>query len=147
MTNLQPAFRYAHTIETGVPAARIWALYEDSSTWPQWDQQAEVITRDGPFAAGSAGTMKFAGQDPLPYKLVKVDPEREFVDETPAGGLVIRVSHLLEPVGGRLRITHAAQIFGPAGPAREFGPLITADFPETMASLVALAAGSAARPG
>jgi|SRR5450631_372922 hypothetical protein len=144
MTNSQPAFTYAHTIETDVPAARIWALYEDFSTWPRWDRQAEAITRDGPFAAGSAGTMKFSGQDPLPYRLVKVDPEREFVDETPAGGLVIRVSHLLEPAGGqRLRITHAAQIFGPAGPAQEIGPLITADFSETMASLVALAAGSA----
>lgn len=47
-------------------AERIWALYEDVSTWPQWDEQAESVTRDGPFAAGSSGTMTFAGQDPLP---------------------------------------------------------------------------------
>jgi hypothetical protein len=147
MTNSQPAFTYMHTVETDVPASRIWRLYEDVSTWPQWDEQAEVVTRDGPFATGSTGTMKFTGQDPLPYRLVKVEPEREFVDETLVGDLVIRVSHLLEPVGEeRLRITYAAQIDGPPAQAREIGPLITADFPQTMASLIALAAGPAARP-
>jgi Polyketide cyclase / dehydrase and lipid transport len=143
----EPAFSYSHVIETEVPAGRIWALYDDVSTWPQWDQQAEVITRDGPFAAGSTGTMKFTGQDPMPYRLVSVQPEREFTDETPVGDLVVRVSHRLEPVaGGRLRVTYAAQIFGPAGPAREVGPMITADFPDTMASLIALAAEPAGVP-
>lgn len=147
MSNSQSAFTYTHTVETDVPAGQIWALYEDVSTWPQWDKQAEVVTRDGPFATGSAGTMKFTGQEPLPYRLVRVEPEREFVDETPVGDLVIRVSHLLEPADGPgLRITYAAQIFGPADQAREIGPLITADFPQTMASLIALAAESATIP-
>jgi hypothetical protein len=145
MSNSEPAFSYTHSAETDVPAARIWALYEDVSTWPRWDEQAELVTRDGPFAAGSAGTMKFAGQDPLPYRLVKVEPEREFVDETPVGDLVVRVSHLLEPIGGdRLRITYAAQVDGPAEQARAVGPLITADFPQTISSLIALAAQPAA---
>lgn len=101
-----------------------------------------------PFAAGSAGTMKFAGQDPLPCRLISVEPGREFTDETPVRDLVVRVSHRLEPAaGGRLRVTYAAQIFGPAGPAREVGPLITADFPDTMASLIALAAQADPAPG
>lgn len=145
MTTTQPAFSYTHVAEADVPAAAIWALYEDVSTWPQWDRQAEVITRDGPFAAGSTGTMKFTGQDPLPYRLIKVEPQREFVDKTPVAGLVVRVSHRLEPLpGGRLRITYAAQIDGPAGQAARIGPMITADFPQTVAALIALAAGRGA---
>jgi hypothetical protein len=148
MTTSRPAFSYTHTVETEVPAAEIWALYEDVRTWPLWDAQAQAVTRDGPFAAGTAGTMTFTGQDPLPDRLVKVDPEREFIDETPVGELVVRVSHRLEPAGRGLRITYAAQIDGPADQAREVGPLITADFPQTMASLIALAARRAAsRPG
>jgi hypothetical protein len=144
MTNT-PAFSYVHVIETDVPAAAIWALYEDVGTWPDWDAQAELVTRDGPFAAGSAGTMKFAGQDPLPYRLTRVEPLREFVDETPVGDMVVRVSHLLEPAGaGRLRITYAAEIDGPAEQAEELGPMITADFPQTMTSLIALARRNAA---
>ena len=136
MTSTQPAFSYTHTVETDVPARAIWALYEDVSTWPEWDAQAELVTRDGPFAAGSTGTMKFTGQDPLPYRLTLVEPLREFVDETPVGDIVVRVSHLLEPAGPGLRITYAVQIDGPKEQAEMIGPMITGDFPQTMASLI-----------
>jgi hypothetical protein len=57
----------------------------------------------------------------------------------------VRVSHRLEPLeSGRLRITHSAAVDGPAKQARELGPLITADFPDTMRALVALANGAIA---
>ena len=134
------SYTYTHTVDTDASPEVIWALYEDVSTWPSWDAQAEEITRDGPFATGSSGTMKFAGQEPLSYRLTKVEPLREFVDETPVGELVVRVSHLLEPLpAGGLRITYSAQIDGPEEEAQAVGPMITADFPDTMASLIAMA--------
>ncbi|MGI8801662.1 MAG: SRPBCC family protein [Solirubrobacteraceae bacterium] len=137
---MPPSFNYTHTIEADVSAAAISALYEDVGSWPAWDAQAEEITRDGPFATGVTGTMKFSGQDPLRYRLIKVEEGREFVDETPVGELVVRVSHRLYPLpGGRLRVTYAAEIDGPEDRAGELGPMITADFPETMASLIRLA--------
>ena len=129
-----------HAVEADVSADAIWSLYEDVSSWPEWDAQAEWITRDGPFAAGTTGAMKFRGQDPLQYRLAKVDPGREFVDETAVGPLVVRVAHRLEPHGpSRVRITYTAEIDGPDAEAKEAGPLITADFPDTVRSLVALA--------
>lgn len=104
------------------------------------DAQAEFVTRDGPFTAGATGTMKFRGQEALGYTLTEVEPLRMFVDETPVGDLVVRVSHLLEPLpSGRLRITYAAEIDGPPEAAAQVGPMITADFPDTIASLVAIA--------
>src|SRR5215218_3236005 len=134
------AFTYTHTVEADVSAEAIWSLYADVSTWPSWDADAELVTRDGPFAAGTTGTMKFAGQEPLRYRLTQVEPLREFVDETPLGEVVVRVSHLLEPQpSGRVRITYSAEIDGPEDQAREIGPMITADFPDTMASLIAVA--------
>ena len=137
---ISPSFTYAHSVEADVSAAAIWKLYEDASTWPSWDAQAEWVTRDGPFEAGTTGAMKFKGQDPLAYRLAKVEPGREFVDETPVGELVVRVSHLLEPLdSGRVRITYVVEINGPEYQAREIGPAITSDFPHTIASLVALA--------
>jgi hypothetical protein len=133
-------YTYRHTVETDVPPEAIWALYEDVATWPMWDAQAELITRDGPFAAGTTGTMKFVGQEPLDYRLTKVEPLREFVDETPVGAIVVRVSHLLEQLpAGHLRITYAAEIDGPEDEAQQVGPMITADFPDTIASLIARA--------
>src|SRR5437016_4762333 len=114
------SYRYRHAVEADVTAEAIWALYEDLTTWPSWDAQAELITRDGPFAAGTTGTMKFVGQEPLEYRLTKVEPLREFVDETLVDALVVRVSHLLEPLpGGRLRITYSAEIDSPEEEAHE----------------------------
>ena len=137
---MAPTYSYSHTIEDDVAPDAVWALYDDVSTWPAWDAQAEWVTREGPFAAGSAGEMKFQGMDPLPYRLTRVEPLREFVDETPVGDLVVRVSHRLEPLApGRLRVTYAAEIDGPEEEAAQVGPMITADFPATMASLLALA--------
>jgi uncharacterized protein YndB with AHSA1/START domain len=134
------SYTYSYSMETDAAPEAVWALYEDASTWPDWDAQAELVTRDGPFAAGTTGTMKFVDQDPLEYRLTKVEPRREFVDETPVDSLVVRVSHMLEPLpSGRLRVTYTAQIDGPKGEAQQVGPMITADFPDTMTSLVALA--------
>jgi Polyketide cyclase / dehydrase and lipid transport len=133
-------YSYTHSVETNVTPQAIWALYEDVTTWPSWDPQAERITRDGPFQAGTTGTMTFIGQEPLAYRLAKVEPLREFVDETPVGSLVVRVSHILDPLrNGGSRITYSAEIDGPEDEAQQVGPMITADFPQTMASLIALA--------
>ena len=130
-------FSYTHAVEANVSAAAIWALYEDVTTWPEWDAEAELITREGPFETGTTGTMKFRGQEPLSYRLAKVEPLREFVDETPVGDVVVRVSHRLEEISaGRLRITYTAELEGPEDQTRVIGPAITSDFPATMASLV-----------
>lgn len=84
--------------------------------------------------------MKFKGQDPLHYRLAKVEPKREWVDETPVGEIVVRVSHRLDRLpDGRLQIAYAAEIDGPEEQTHQIGPEITADFPRTMASLVARA--------
>lgn len=133
-------YTYTHTLEAEVSPDAVWGLYEDVTTWPSWDAEAEEITRDGPFAAGTTGTMKFRGQDPLHYRLAKVEPKREWVDETPVGEIVVRVSHRLDRLpDGRLQITYAAEIDGPEEQTHQIGPEITADFPRTMASLVARA--------
>jgi hypothetical protein len=49
-----------HDADCSPPAARparaIWALYDDVSTWPLWDDQAEVgpmITADFPKTIGA----------------------------------------------------------------------------------------------
>jgi hypothetical protein len=140
MFSSNPSFTYTHTVEADVPADAIWALYEDVSTWPEWDAQAEWVTRDGPFVADTIGAMKFKGLEPLNYRLAKVEPGREFVDETPVGELLVRVAHRLEPLGPkRVRITYSAEIDGPEDEAKEIGPAITSDFPDTIAALVALA--------
>ncbi len=133
-------YRSTHSVDAEVSAAAIWALYEDVTSWPEWDAEAESVTRDGPFETGTTGTMTFRGQEPLAYRLAKVEPLREWVDETPVGDIVVRVSHrLVELQEGWLRITYTAELEGPEEQTQTVGPAITGDFPATMASLVSCA--------
>src|SRR6266516_3666172 len=92
------SFTYTHAVEADVSAEVVWSLYEDVTTWPLWDAEAEWVTRDGPFEAGTTGAMKFKDQQPLSYRLTTVEPGRQFVDETRVGALLVRVSHRLEPL-------------------------------------------------
>ena len=109
-----PQYTYRHTVEARVRAEAVWATYEDVTSWPVWEPGTEKITRDGPLVMGATGTFKFTGKSPLAYWLSEVEPMRAFTDEISFGELLVRVSHLLEPGDdGRLRITHAAEIFGP----------------------------------
>jgi hypothetical protein len=62
---MSTTFSYTYSVQAAVSPAAVWSLYDDVRTWPAWDDQAEAVTRDGPFATGSTGTMKFRGQDPL----------------------------------------------------------------------------------
>lgn len=137
---ISTTYTYIHSIEGDVSADAVWALYADVETWPSWDSGAERVTRDGPFSTGTTGTMKLRGQDPMTYRLTKVEPLREFVDETAVGDIVVRVSHVLEPLStGRLRLTCAVEIDGPEEHTQQLGPAITGDFPDVMAALIARA--------
>ncbi|MEA2636267.1 MAG: hypothetical protein QOH92_3034 [Chloroflexota bacterium] len=138
---------YEHSIETDATPESIWPLYSDVPAWPRWDQGLEWVTLSAPFAAGSTGSLKVPGQDPLPFTILKVRPWEGFSDETYVPGLAIRFDHaLVLTAAGKTRITHRVVITGPAaedvGP--ELGPQITADVPEAMESLARLALQSAA---
>jgi hypothetical protein len=133
-------YRHSHSVEADVAPEAIWSLYEDLETWPLWDADIVDVTRDGPLATGTTGSLTFRGQEPLAYRLADVQPLRCFTDEVPVGEITVRVSHVLEPLAsGSLRLTYTAEIDGPAEQAQAIGPMITADFDETMRSLVALA--------
>lgn len=133
-------YTFTHSIEADVTAEAVWSLYEDLDTWSSWDDDVVRVTREGPFATGTTGTLELRGQDPLRYRLADVQPLRRFVDEVPVGEIVVRVAHELEPLpGGPLRITYTAEIEGPAEQAQAIGPMITADFAKTMESLAAAA--------
>jgi hypothetical protein len=134
------AYCYSHSVDADIAPEAIWSLYEDLETWPLWDADIVGVTRDGPFATGTTGSLTFRGQEPLSYRLAEVQPLRSFADEVPVGKLTVRVAHLIEPLSsGSLRLTYTAEIEGPVDQAQAIGPMITADFPETMRSLVELA--------
>jgi Polyketide cyclase / dehydrase and lipid transport len=128
-------FEYSHP--TAAKPDAIWRLWSNVSSWPDWDDDLEVVTLDGEFVAGALGTLKPTGMDELPFVLTRVEPDRGYSDETPLDGAVLRFDHDLEPTDAGTVIRQRVTVDGPA--ANEyFQPLaanIILDIPAALARL------------
>ncbi len=129
-----------HSIVTSATAECIWTLWRDVAGWPAWNAGIATIALHGPFAAGSTFTMTPPGDEPLESRLLMVDPEVGFTDETLVSDVCVTVRNLMTPVAdGRLRITYATDVTGPD--AATIGEMVTADFPGVLTALRARAEG------
>lgn len=141
-------WEYEHSIETTAGRDALWELWADVARWPDWNAGVATIRADGPFAVGTRITMTPPGEDAVELRLAEVEPGELFVDVMDAGDFTVRTTHRLTTLdGGRTRIGYRTEIDGPAadrvGP--ELGPAITADFPDVLAALAALAESRAPR--
>lgn len=127
-----------HEIVVAAAPEVVWALFEDVAGWPRWNAGVEQIELRGPFATGSSFLMKPVGMDEVISQLVEVLPHVSFLDETRLGDLRIFVEHRLQPLGaGECRVRYSLQAFGPG--CEETGAAVSADFPEVLRALKALA--------
>jgi uncharacterized protein YndB with AHSA1/START domain len=135
-------WEYEYSLETAATAAAVWRHWSDVAAWPRWNEGIESITIHGPFAVGTAFTMTPPGEEPISMQLTEIVEGELFTDEADGGDFVVRTIHRLLPAAeGRTRIIYRTEITGPAadhvGP--QAGPAITADFPQVLAALAALA--------
>ncbi|WP_329492828.1 polyketide cyclase [Kitasatospora herbaricolor] len=136
---------YEHSIETDAAREAIWRLWADVDNWGAWNAEIEKIEFRGPFADGAEILMTPPGEEPVALRVTEATEGETFTDEARFDGLVLRTVHRLVPLDrGRTRVLYRMEITGEgadqAGP--QIGPGITADWPETMAALVTLAARS-----
>ncbi len=89
---------------------------------------------DGPFVAGTTGTMTLAGPFEVPVSLEVVEDGRRYLDQLTMGDLVIRIDHVVEATEGGSEVTVSTTIEGPG--ADDIGPIVTAEAPLALASLV-----------
>jgi Polyketide cyclase / dehydrase and lipid transport len=130
---------YEHGVETTAEPAAIWRRWADVERWPEWNDDIERIRIDGPFQAGSTISMTPRGEDEVKLLLAEVTDNELFVDEAQLQGLTIRTIHRIDPLAGSgVRVVYRMEITGPdadqLGP--QLGPMISADFPQTIAELV-----------
>ena len=135
---------HEHVTETDLRPEAIWRVLKDLDHWTAWDTSMEAVALNGPFAVGSEVTMVPTGQDPITSVITAITENELYADRTEYGGLTLGFSHTLTRLpGGGTRVTHRLEITGDKagelGP--EIGPMITEDFPEAMAGLLAAAAG------
>jgi hypothetical protein len=129
---------HEESIETTASPARVWSLLADVAGWKRWNAGIERIEIHGPFVAGTKFSMQPPGQEPFESTLISVTENGGFTDETVVGDTRVLVHHRIEarPSGGA-RVVYRTEITGPD--AAEFGPFVTADFPQVLAGLCALA--------
>ncbi len=138
MHNAQTQWHTEHAVETQATPETVWSVFRDVGSWRQWNGGIEHIALEGPFATGTWFTMKPPGQDALRSRLLEVQENRGFTDETRVGDLTVTVSHRLDPLpGGRTRIVYAVDAAGPG--ASEIGPMVSSDFPEVLSALARFA--------
>ena len=60
-----------HTVEAEVGATFAWHFWSNVSNW---DDPPNEFVLEGPFAAGSVGTTRMPGQDPVQWRIRDVVP-------------------------------------------------------------------------
>ena len=128
--------------ESEASPAEVYALLASPDTWPEWDASIERIELSGQFAAGTRGVMAFRGGQELPFQITWLEPGAGFTNETPVpgAGVVARVRHeLAATAAGGTEITYRVEVDGPDEVAAEAGTAVSADFPEVIAALAAMA--------
>lgn len=107
----------------GVTAAAVWSnAYADASAWPAWNDALAAAELLGPFAAGSRARVRFRTGLRLRFRLVEVEPERVFTDESRLPGARMGHRHELEPTADGVRLTNTIYIRGPL--ARLWAPIL-----------------------
>ncbi|MFA7766505.1 polyketide cyclase [Streptomyces sp. NRRL S-448] len=135
-------WEYEHSIETGAAPEAIWRLWADVENWGAWNAEIEKIEISGPFAAGTEITMTPPGDDPILLRIAEAVEGERFVDEARFGDILLRTTHRIDRIDqDRIRVVYRMEITG-SGAAEvgpQIGPGVTADWPDTMASLADLA--------
>jgi uncharacterized protein YndB with AHSA1/START domain len=104
------------SVETSASPAAVWKVWSDTTTWPQWNPDVQSMTLNGPFAAGTTGTMK-TKQGTRQVQLAEVVPGRSFRLETsviPLTRFAFECQVVAGPAG-KTTISQAIRVGGPLG--------------------------------
>ncbi|HSB97460.1 MAG TPA: PGDYG domain-containing protein [Spongiibacteraceae bacterium] len=136
--DISSVWTHAESIETSATPEQVWRLFADVEGWKRWNAGIEHIEIFGDFVAGTTFFMQPPGEEGFTSKLIDVQENNFFVDETVIDSTRVLVNHKLIPiVAGGTRIVYATEIIGPA--AAEFGPMVTGDFATVLSALKKLA--------
>jgi uncharacterized protein YndB with AHSA1/START domain len=139
---------HQRSVETSASPAAVWKIWSDTSTWPEWNPDVQSMTLNGPFAAGTSGTMK-TKQGTRQVQLTEVVPGRSFRLETtviPLTRFAFECQVVAGPAG-KATISQAIRVGGPLGGVvgGMMGPQIANTFPALLQGLARKAEASEGR--
>jgi uncharacterized protein YndB with AHSA1/START domain len=104
------------SVETAASPQAAWKIWSDTSTWPEWNPDVQSMTLNGPFAAGTSGTMK-TKQGTRAVTLTEVVPGTSFRLETTVIPLTRFAFECKVSAGpaGKTTLSQAIIVGGPLG--------------------------------
>src|ERR1043165_6494085 len=105
-------FREA-SLETSATPDRVWRVWSDVNTWPEWNPDMKESRLDGPLQVGTTGTINTRSGGRHDVVVTHLEPGTSFELESsamPMTRLAIRAT--VTPVAGGSRISQA---FEPRG--------------------------------
>ena len=107
---------HGKTLETTASPESVWRLWSDVRTWPGWNPDVEAVNIDGPFAAGTTGSMTTKAGGTHAVTLTDVQPGRSFRLETsPAPLSTFTFLCEIRPNGVGSTISQSVSMRGPLG--------------------------------
>jgi hypothetical protein len=110
-------------METSATVEQVWRLWSDPSSWGDWNPDVRELKLNGPFQAGTTGTMYQKSGRVHRITLTNVQPSRSFQLETSPVPLTIFVFTCEVRGDGvsRTVISQSVGMRGPLGPV--MGPM------------------------
>jgi uncharacterized protein YndB with AHSA1/START domain len=121
--------------ETSAPPERVWLIWSDTATWPDWNPDMRSVDLDGPFASGTTGRMETRSGGHHQISLRDVDAGRGFTlvsDGVPLTKLHFRCE--IAPSGTGSRISQAVTLHG--GFAAIMGGMVTSRIVPSFAAIL-----------
>ena len=136
------------SVETVASPQTVWKVWSDASTWQEWNPDVQSMTLNGPFAAGTTGTMK-TKQGTRAIELTEVVPGKSFRLETTVIPLTRFAFECQVAAGptGKTTIRQGIRVGGPLGGVvgGMMGRQIADTFPALLQGLARKAEASEAR--
>ena len=136
------------SVETTASPQTVWKVWSDTSTWQAWNPDVQSMTLNGPFGAGTTGTMK-TKQGTRAIQLTEVVPGRSFRLETTVIPLTrfAFVCQVSPGSTGKTTLSQAIVVGGPLGGlvGGMMGKQIADTFPALLQGLARKAEASEGR--
>jgi len=130
---------FEHSVQSSVSREVAWRFWTDLANWPVVDASVESAQLNGAFEAGTTGTTKPRGLDPIEWHILEVQDGHRAVIEIPAPGAALRcVWQFADLPNGGAQITQQASLVGEqaADYAQTFGPELEHGIPQAMRRMV-----------
>ena len=133
----QLAWELMHSVETEATPAFAWTYMTNVANWDDPPAEFEL---EGPFAAGSRGTSRLPGQEPLQWHIQEVSPTRSYRIEALLDGAYLSFEWGFDELAdGRTRLTQRVVLEGDnaAAYAEQVQAAFTSSLPAGMNRIAA----------